>query len=150
MTRDGTCRTPWCNAAIRHADHIHPYAQGGPTTDTNGDGLCIRCNLTRNLPGFRAHVTDPGPTAGSDQPHTIALTTPTGHTYISTAPPVPPVDDPLLRHETRPARPPTYRHHEPATDVTVTVDLARWHSRRRHQPTHDSPLERHFDALLTG
>ncbi|OFE14823.1 hypothetical protein BA895_09130 [Humibacillus sp. DSM 29435] len=36
----GVCRTPWCDARIRHLDHIHDHAQGGPTTATNGQGLC--------------------------------------------------------------------------------------------------------------
>ncbi len=28
---DRTCRTPWCDAPIRHLDHPHPVAQGGQT-----------------------------------------------------------------------------------------------------------------------
>jgi hypothetical protein len=88
ITRDGTCRTPWCDAPIRHADHIHPHADGGPTTDTNGQGLCVRCNLVKEHPGWRARVTDPGPTTGSTRPHTVQITTPTGHTHTTTAPPL--------------------------------------------------------------
>ncbi len=102
IARDGTCRTPWCDAPIRHLDHVQPWAAGGPTTATNGQGLCVRCNLVKDQPGWHARVTDPGPTssdptepAGRTGPagragraHTIELTTPTGHTYTSSAPPV--------------------------------------------------------------
>jgi hypothetical protein len=28
IARDQTCRTPWCDAPIRHADHITGYASG--------------------------------------------------------------------------------------------------------------------------
>jgi hypothetical protein len=88
VARDGTCRTPWCDAPIRHADHVLPHAAGGPTSDVNGQGLCVRCNLVKEQPGWMADVVDPGPTAGSGQPHTVAITTPTGHRHTSTAPPL--------------------------------------------------------------
>ena len=88
VARDGVCRTPWCDAPIRHADHVRPHASGGPTSAANGQGLCVACNLTKDLPGWSSHVTDPGPTAGSRNPHTVQITTPTGHTYVSAAPPV--------------------------------------------------------------
>ena len=88
VARDGVCRTPWCDAPVRHADHVHPHASGGPTSADNGQGLCVACNLTKDLPGWSSRVTDPGPTAGSSNPHTVQLTTPTGHTYVSAAPPV--------------------------------------------------------------
>jgi hypothetical protein len=90
QTRDHTCRTPYCDAPIRHMDHIHPWAQGGPTTTANGAGLCEACNHTKELPGWTSHPT-PGPT-NPDKPaqrHTLEVTTPTGHTYHSTAPPLP-------------------------------------------------------------
>ncbi|MBW8730731.1 MAG: DUF222 domain-containing protein [Terrabacter sp.] len=86
LTRDaGTCRTPWCDAPARHLDHIHEHAQGGPTTDTNGQGLCVRCNHTKQLPGFTAVTV---PTRQPGAPHTVRTTTPTGHTYMSQAPPL--------------------------------------------------------------
>ena len=91
LTRDaGTCRTPWCDAPARHLDHIHDHAQGGPTTAGNGQGLCVRCNHTKQLPGFTATtLTDPGDqTRQPGAPHTVHLTTPTGHTYTSHAPPL--------------------------------------------------------------
>ena len=45
--RDTTCRTPWCNAKIRHTDHVVPHHTGGATSYANGQGLCARCNLLK-------------------------------------------------------------------------------------------------------
>ena len=81
-TRDHHCRHPGCDAAIADHDHVLRKADGGPTTRTNGQGLCQAHNLVKEIPGWTAHVTDPRPTH-----HTVALTTPTGHTYQSQAPP---------------------------------------------------------------
>ena len=64
---------------------------GGPTTDTNGQSLCVRCNHTKQLPGFTA-TTITGPQPGA--PHTVQTTTPTGHTYTSHAPPLLPARPP--------------------------------------------------------
>jgi hypothetical protein len=88
VARDGVCRTPWCDAPVRHADHVRPHASGGPTSVENGQGLCVACNLTKDLPGWSSRVLDAGPTAGTSNPHTVQLTTPTRHTYVSTAPPL--------------------------------------------------------------
>ncbi|MDN5778802.1 MAG: HNH endonuclease [Humibacillus sp.] len=130
LARDtGTCRTPWCDAPIRHLDHIHDHARGGPTTATNGQGLCVRCNHTKQHPGFTARTITPkprqpgAPTRGRtsagpppselprsdlslrvgwdrarpDERHTVELTTPTGHTYRSTAPPL--IPGAAFRHQ---------------------------------------------------
>ena len=80
--RDDTCRTPYCDAPIRHLDHIIPWHGDGPTSLGNGAGLCEACNHTKELPGWKAQPR-PGPR------HTIEITTPTGHSYRSTAPPLP-------------------------------------------------------------
>ncbi|WP_224049830.1 HNH endonuclease signature motif containing protein [Arthrobacter sp. NicSoilB4] len=80
--RDNTCRTPYCDAPIRHLDHIIPWHHGGQTTHTNGAGLCEACNHTKETPGWTVKPR-PGPR------HTIEITTPTGHTHQSTAPPLP-------------------------------------------------------------
>ena len=80
--RDDTCRTPYCDAPIRHLDHIIPWHDDGPTSLANGAGLCEACNHTKELPGWKAQPR-PGPR------HTIEITTPTGHSYRSTAPPLP-------------------------------------------------------------
>ncbi len=45
--RDDTCTTPWCDAPIRHIDHVSPWANDGPTTLSNGQGLCARCNYEK-------------------------------------------------------------------------------------------------------
>ncbi len=45
--RDDTCTTPYCDAPIRHVDHIRPWAAGGRTTLDNGQGLCEQCNLDK-------------------------------------------------------------------------------------------------------
>jgi hypothetical protein len=82
QARDDTCRTPYCDAPIRHHDHIIPWHQDGPTSTSNGQGLCEACNHVKELPGWAARVA-PGPR------HTVEVTTPTGHSYRSTAPPPP-------------------------------------------------------------
>jgi hypothetical protein len=81
--RDQTCRDPFGDAPIRHIDHITRHSDGGPTTFTNGRGVCARGNLTREMPGW--HITRTG---CSYQPelHKIIITTPTGHHYLSRAP----------------------------------------------------------------
>jgi 5-methylcytosine-specific restriction endonuclease McrA len=81
--RDQVCRTPWCDAPVRHLDHIVAYADGGPTTADNGQGLCTACNHAKQAPGWRAEaVPNPGGR------HRVRTTTPTGHVYTSTAPPL--------------------------------------------------------------
>ncbi len=88
QTRDDTCRTPYCDAPIRHLDHIIPWHTGGSTTSTNGAGLCEACNHTKETPGWKARPS-PGSASSIGARHTIELTTPTGDTYRSTAPPLP-------------------------------------------------------------
>ena len=98
--RDDTCRTPYCDAPIRHLDHIVPWHGGGATTGANGAGLCEACNHTKEMPGWKAHPANaPNGAAGtsalggqnalSGTRHALQLTTPTGHSYHSTAPPLP-------------------------------------------------------------
>jgi hypothetical protein len=87
ILRDRTCRTPWCDAPIRHGDHVTAAADGGPASYANGQGLCERCNQTKSLPGWSASVLDDG-RGGSPGGHVVRTTTPTGLTYDSTAPPL--------------------------------------------------------------
>ncbi|SDR17283.1 HNH endonuclease [Arthrobacter crystallopoietes] len=82
QARDQLCRTPWCDAPIRHHDHVVPWRNNGETTEINGQGLCEACNLAKESDGWHAQ-TVPGPR------HTVETTTPTGHTYLSTAPALP-------------------------------------------------------------
>ncbi|WP_416403495.1 HNH endonuclease [Arthrobacter sp. LFS091] len=81
-TRDNTCRTPYCDAPIRHIDHVVPWRSGGTTNLTNGAGLCEACNHTKENPGWTTQTIQ-GAT------HTLEIRTPTGHTYRSKAPPSP-------------------------------------------------------------
>lgn len=93
LLRDQTCASPTCDAPIRHVDHVTPYAAGGRTTVHNGSGLCERCNYTKEMPGWRACAT----TDDIDR-RVVETTTPTGHVYRSTSPPVldgPPERPPL-------------------------------------------------------
>jgi hypothetical protein len=109
---DQTCRTPWCDAPVRQADHVRPVRSGGGTCHDNGQGLCQRCNLVKEAPGWSARRQGDG---------TVRSTTPTGRTHVSSPPPVL-------------GWPPTR-----ADDVTVVDDLppvvqvdfaeARWHRR---------------------
>jgi hypothetical protein len=81
--RDQTCRTPYCDASIRHRDHAVPRNRGGPTSGVNGLGMCERCNYVKDSPGWRV-------TAGDENGvHTAEFVTPTGAHYHSTAPPLP-------------------------------------------------------------
>ena len=87
LTRDGsTCRTPGCGAPIRHLDHMRPHAEDGPTSVRNGQGLCVRCNLVKELTGWYARVVE------SESAHTVEITTPTVNRYVSSAPPLLHVD----------------------------------------------------------
>jgi hypothetical protein len=81
--RDQKCRDPYCDAPIRHIDHITRHTDGGPTSYPNGRGVCARGNYTREMPGWRVDLIHTGQTG---KPHTITIRTPTGHTYTSRAP----------------------------------------------------------------
>ncbi len=80
--RDDICRTPYCDAPIRHIDHIVPWHSGGTTTLNNGAGLCEACNHTKENPGWKSRPL-------AEDVHTLELRTPTGHTYRSKAPTLP-------------------------------------------------------------
>lgn len=82
--RDQICRTPFCEAPIRDIDHAVPWSKGGATDQHNGNGRCQRCNQTKESPGWQT-VTSP---AEPGRPHQTIITTPTGHSYVSNAPPV--------------------------------------------------------------
>ena len=94
LARDaGTCRTPGCGAPVRHLDHVTPHARGGATSAANGQGLCVRCNVVKELLGWRARVVAPPGSRGhrdgrGDTAHTVEITTPTGHRYSGAAPPL--------------------------------------------------------------
>jgi hypothetical protein len=77
--RDRTCRNPWCDAPIRHVDHITRVADGGATTADNGQGLCEACNYAKEAPGWRTRRVD-----GAER--VVETITPTGHRHRSRAP----------------------------------------------------------------
>lgn len=80
VIRDEVCRTPWCDALIRHLDHTERAADGGPTSAVNGGGRCEACNYAKEALGWEARASRDGPR------HEVSLITPTGHSYTSTAP----------------------------------------------------------------
>ena len=68
--RDQICATPYCGAPIRHIDHRIPWAEGGPTSLANAQGLCEACNYAKQAPGW---------TATPMPDRTVRTITPTGH-----------------------------------------------------------------------
>jgi hypothetical protein len=81
--RDRTCRTPYCDAPIRHRDHATPRNRGGPTSAANGLGECEQCNYVKEAPGWQVRAGD------ENGVHTAEFVTPTEAGYRSTAPPLP-------------------------------------------------------------
>jgi hypothetical protein len=79
--RDQYCRTSWCEAPIRHADHITPAEFGGATIVQNAQGYCAACNYTKQARGWHTRVL-----SSEHEAHLIEITTPTGHRYRSRAP----------------------------------------------------------------
>lgn len=86
LARDQVCRVPWCDAPIRHGDHVVDHHTGGPTSAVNGQGTCVAHNHAKQAHAWHSR---PGPRADRPGHHTVEITTPTGHTYQSTAPPLP-------------------------------------------------------------
>lgn len=82
--RDQRCRTPYCDAPIRHRDHATPHRRGGRTSAGNGLGTCEACNYTKEAPGWTVQTG-----VGENGRATADFTTPTGARYRSTAPPAP-------------------------------------------------------------
>jgi hypothetical protein len=81
--RDQRCRTPYCDAPVRHLDHARPWGAGGPTEAGNGLGLCERCNYVKEVAGWVVR-----PDVDETSRHTAEFTTPTGKVYRSGAPPL--------------------------------------------------------------
>jgi hypothetical protein len=78
VLREDTCRTPWCDAPVRHVDHATPARDGGATHFANASGLCARCNYTKENPGWTHH-------GSIDE---LEIVTPTGHRYLKPTGPV--------------------------------------------------------------
>ncbi|MGM0930004.1 MAG: HNH endonuclease [Actinomycetota bacterium] len=111
MARDASCTGPWCDAPIRHIDHIVAWSVGGETTLTNGRGLCEECNYANEAEGWSARTVG-GPTLS------VATTTPTGHVYTSKPPPLPGTPTPEQeRHERTSSDQPQARQAWEATEA---------------------------------
>lgn len=82
--RDQRCRTPYCDAPVRHRDHTTPYRRGGRTSSVNGQGLCEACNYAKEAAGWTVSAS-----VDENGRHTAEFITPTGAHYHSTAPPMP-------------------------------------------------------------
>jgi hypothetical protein len=80
ILRDQFCRTPWCDAPIRHADHPMPRRDHGTTDEDNAQGLCEACNYAKDAPGWTVAPTP------STRRHRVTITTPTGERHASEAP----------------------------------------------------------------
>ncbi len=112
IARDQYCRTPYCGAPIRHADHTDPHARGGSTSISNGQGLCENCNYTKQAPGWTHQATGDG--TG------ILITTPTGHTTRSDPPPPPrsaPWGETIQQQDAGPDEDATASEHRPPPDI---------------------------------
>ena len=81
VLRDDLCTTPWCGAAIAHADHATPAREGGATDFVEGNGRCVRCNHTKEAPGWRVRV-------ARHAPRQLEVRTPLGRVYPSEPPPL--------------------------------------------------------------
>ena len=80
VLRDQQCRTPWCDAPIRHVDHVVPAADGGTTSADNGQGLCEACNYAKQSTSLRQRPGSEG---------SVETVTATGHRYRSAPPRLP-------------------------------------------------------------
>ena len=78
VIRDDVCRSPWCEAPIKHADHADSFANGGETGWNNSSGLCAACNYAKELAGWGHKATPDG----------LEVVTPTGHHYRSRTKPI--------------------------------------------------------------
>ena len=99
--RDQRCRTPYCDAPIRHSDHAVPNRRRGPTHALNGLGLCERCNYTKEAPRWQVHTSE------VNGVHHADFTTPTAARHHSVAPP--------------PPGPPTIEISELETRIAITL-----------------------------
>ena len=70
IARDRICRTPWCGAPIRHADHVIPDEHHGPTAADNGQGLCEACNYAKQAPDWQADTLPDGTVTPPPRPDT--------------------------------------------------------------------------------
>lgn len=84
--RDPTCRVPWCDAPGVESDHAVAVHSDGETSAANGNRLCTRHNLVKELDGWHVRVQSTG--LDGTGSHTIRIQTPTGRIHDATAPPI--------------------------------------------------------------
>jgi hypothetical protein len=82
------CRGPYCNARPRQTDHGIDWAEGGPTTARNCNGLCIHTHFLKTAHNFTV-------TNNADQ--SVTWTTPAGNSYTK-----PPDDLRITDHGKKP------------------------------------------------
>ncbi|MCH6468537.1 HNH endonuclease [Sinomonas terrae] len=133
QTRDQACRTPYCEAPIRHIDHVVPVASGGETSVENGQGLCEACNHAKESPGWERHVVgceDPDGTRTEGTRGDILTVTPTGHEYYSPPPKLPGSDPYARRREHAPAQ---WEHAPPQWESVPQLEYSPqwWQTPRR-------------------
>lgn len=93
-TRDRTCGHPGCRVPAHRCDldHTVPFGAGGPTSAGNLKAACRTHHRIKQMPGWRVAQAEDG---------TVTWTTPSGHAYTSTPPPLhhprttPPLPGPL-------------------------------------------------------
>jgi Domain of unknown function (DUF222) len=75
--RDLTCRWPGCDRPAVHCDldHTIPYSQGGPAHASNVKCYCRTHHLVKTFGGWAEKQLPDG---------TLILTSPSGHTYVTT------------------------------------------------------------------
>ncbi|WP_313666698.1 HNH endonuclease signature motif containing protein [Arsenicicoccus bolidensis] len=105
--RDGTCRAPGCDSPIRHVDHVQAWRDGGPTSASNGTGVCEAHNYAHEAAGHTAHGLQHRPDdTGWDPPPAITYRYPDGSQHTTTPPPlIPSIWGPVGSHPRRPADP---------------------------------------------
>ncbi|MDR7251522.1 hypothetical protein J2X46_000494 [Nocardioides sp. BE266] len=77
--RDRTCRTPWCDAPVRHVDHVTGWQSSRSTSARGGQGLCEACNYAKTAHRWRARAAPDG---------SVTTTLPTGHQHTTRPPPI--------------------------------------------------------------
>jgi len=81
FTIDPVCVVPGCDRPAVQADHAARYADGGPTTASNGLGACTRHNLAHEHPGHRLEM------ASGEERNEILWRTLSGKVYKLLHPP---------------------------------------------------------------
>lgn len=123
VIRDDICRSPWCDAQIKHADHATAFAAGGDTDWDNASGLCAACNFAKELDGWK-HVATP---------EKLIVKTPTGHRYETRTKPIDSRSGKSDAAEAQPDVTKRRRHQE--------TSRAHGPPKKRRQP-HDKPRSR--------